>query len=73
MKPRNGPPGRSSTCPEQGTKNEFTTGGPPKSSTLELGATAVIGAAPYERCGERTNLRNGHRARVLDDGPCDSW
>ena len=32
---------------------------------IEAELTAVIGAAPHERTDTRTNLRNGHRSRVL--------
>ncbi|HKN96461.1 MAG TPA: IS256 family transposase [Pseudonocardiaceae bacterium] len=32
---------------------------------IEAELTAVIGAAPHERRGERTALRNGHRPRTL--------
>jgi putative transposase len=32
---------------------------------IEAELTAVIGAAPYQRTGERTGLRNGHRRRLL--------
>ena len=35
---------------------------------IELEATAVIGAAPYERTAERVTHRNGHRSRALDTG-----
>jgi len=32
---------------------------------IDAEATAFIGAAPHERSDERTNYRNGHRARLL--------
>lgn len=32
---------------------------------IDAEATAFIGAAPHERSQERTNYRNGHRARLL--------
>jgi putative transposase len=32
---------------------------------IESEATEVIGAEPHERCGARTNQRNGHRPRLL--------
>src|SRR5688500_5227913 len=32
---------------------------------IEAEATAFIGAAPHERTETRTNLRNGHRPRLL--------
>jgi putative transposase len=32
---------------------------------IEAELTDLIGAAPHERSAERSNLRNGHRARVL--------
>ena len=33
---------------------------------VELEATAVVGAAPYEQSRERTTYRNGHRPKTLD-------
>ena len=33
---------------------------------VELEATAVVGAAPYEQTAERTTYRNGHRPKTLD-------
>ena len=33
---------------------------------VELEATAVVGAAPYEHSPERTTYRNGHRPKTLD-------
>ena len=33
---------------------------------IELEASSVVGAAPYERSAERTTYRNGHRAKVFD-------
>jgi putative transposase len=33
---------------------------------VELEATAVVGAAPYEQSPERTTYRNGHRPKTLD-------
>ena len=36
---------------------------------IEAELTAAIGAAPHERSGERTALRNGHRARTLSTRP----
>src|SRR5215471_8802368 len=35
---------------------------------VELQASAVIGAGPYERTSERLTQRNGHRSRFLDTG-----
>ena len=35
---------------------------------IELEASAVIGADPYERTGERVTHRNGHRTKLLDSG-----
>ena len=35
---------------------------------IELEASAVIGADPYERTDDRTTHRNGHRSRPLDTG-----
>ena len=35
---------------------------------IELEASAVIGADPYERTDARTTHRNGHRSRLLDTG-----
>lgn len=35
---------------------------------VELQASAVIGADPYERTAERMTQRNGHRSRFLDTG-----
>ena len=35
---------------------------------IELEASAVIGADPYERTAERTTHRNGHRTKLLDSG-----
>ena len=35
---------------------------------VELEASAVIGADPYERNAERATYRNGHRSRLLDTG-----
>jgi putative transposase len=32
---------------------------------IETELTALIGAAPHERVGTRTNARYGHRARML--------
>jgi putative transposase len=32
---------------------------------IEAELTEAIGAAPHERCAERANQRNGHRARTL--------
>ena len=33
---------------------------------VELEATTVVGAAPYEHSAERTTYRNGHRPKTLD-------
>jgi hypothetical protein len=35
---------------------------------IELEASAVIGAEPYERTASRTTHRNGHRSKLLDTG-----
>jgi putative transposase len=35
---------------------------------IELEASAVIGAEPYERTASRTAHRNGHRSKLLDTG-----
>jgi transposase-like protein len=35
---------------------------------VELEASAVIGADPYERSADRATYRNGHRSRLLDTG-----
>ena len=35
---------------------------------IELEASTVIGADPYERTAERLTHRNGHRAKLLDSG-----
>jgi putative transposase len=38
---------------------------------IEAELTAVIGAGPHERTDTRTNLRNGHRARILSTAAGD--